>query len=63
MYPRLGAQRSSTSGLPNVAGGQDVQVLAPDGTSTGWNSETIPIAQLKAWAFAAAQWATAHPAG
>jgi len=49
------------TGLPKVPGGHAVQVMAPDGTTTGWLSETIPIAQLKAWAFAAAQWADAHP--
>jgi hypothetical protein len=38
-----------------------VQVVTPDGISTGWVSATIPLAQLKQWAYAAAQWETTHP--
>lgn len=40
-----------------------VQVVTPDGLSTGWSSEQVPLATLKEWAFAAAQWETAHPNG
>ena len=47
-------------GYPTSAG---VEVITPDGYATGWNSQTIPLSQLKAWAYAAARWATAHPAG
>ena len=38
-----------------------VQVMTPAGVSTGWSSDTIPLAQLKQWAYAAAQWETTHP--
>jgi hypothetical protein len=39
-----------------------VQVLTPDGVSTGWGSPTIALAQLRAWAFAAQRWLDEHPA-
>lgn len=38
-----------------------VQVMAPDGLATSWSSPDVPLAQLKQWAYAAAQWETAHP--
>ena len=33
----------------------NVVVVDHNGVATGWNSATIPLAQLKAWAIAAAQ--------
>jgi hypothetical protein len=38
-----------------------VQVVTPDGISTGWTSPTLPLAQLKQWAYATARWETTHP--
>ena len=51
------------TGNPGQGGGF-VTVAAPDGTSTTWGSpeRDISLAQLKQWAYAAAQWETAHPA-
>ncbi len=40
---------------------RSVTVVAPDGWTTLWVSETVPLAQLRTWAFAAAQWASSHP--
>ena len=49
-------------GNPGQPGGYFVMVATPDGTSTTWGSQDIPLAQLKQWAYAAAQWETEHPA-
>ncbi len=38
-----------------------VFVCTPSGQVTVWSSTTLSLAQLRAWAFAAAQWADAHP--
>jgi hypothetical protein len=47
--------------MPGSGSGSTVAVLTPEGLDTGWSSATIPLAQLKAWAYAAARWASDHP--
>ena len=39
-----------------------VQVMTPAGRSFGLSSQTIPLAQLRSWAYAATVWLDAHPA-
>ena len=39
-----------------------ITVVTPDGLMTDWNSKDTPIAELRAWAFAAARWDAEHPA-
>ena len=47
---------------PGMSSSALVQVVTPDGVSTGWSSSSVPLAQLKDWAFAAQRWLDAHPA-
>ena len=48
---------------PGATNSSLVQVVAPDGLSTGWSSRSVPLSQLKQWAYAVAAWETAHPTG
>ncbi len=62
--PGTGCAALVFTGTPAIPGSTGfVSVVTPDGLGTAWNSATIPMAQLKAWAYAAAQWETTHPAG
>lgn len=51
------------TGIPDQQGGGFAATVAPDGTITTWNSPQVSLAQLKTWAYAAAQWETTHPVG